>query len=561
VAASSFLLEPGDLSRVPLAAVLIEALNERVTGSLLVEHDGGKSKVFLRDGIPVGAQSFTGFQPLGQIFLTRGRIDLAALSESLAGMAATGRPQGEVLVEIGAVTQAEVDAALTEQQEGYLARIASLAAGTFRFERSADVPRWTRGIRIRPLGAILGALEKPQAAALVASALQPAAGGPISLAPDYRRLAPAFGFGPAEIRLVERLATLTTLEEFFADPGVSPETARAILAALLLLGLAAIRPAGSVGAESIPGLVVDLADLAGVEVGTPAPLPVARGRTPAPARRSDPEEARRRRQRLLQRAMQNMGIGPLSRPPPPRPAAAEGGAAEPAAVPPGPADAQLRAAFAEAAANARSPDLFARLGIDRAATRDEVKQAYFALAKQFHPDRFLAPSLADLSGGVRDLFAALNDAYETLSDDRKRGELAARSRTGGPPTTPVKMDAAVLDFQKGEACLRTRDFARARGFFEAAVRAHPKPEYQAALAYALAFDPRSPVVSRAKELLAEALRDPSCDRAAYTAALLARSEGREEEAERLFRLALQANPGHMEAGREVRLIDARQRRR
>jgi tetratricopeptide (TPR) repeat protein len=123
------------------------------------------------------------------------------------------------------------------------------------------------------------------------------------------------------------------------------------------------------------------------------------------------------------------------------------------------------------------------------------------------------------------------------------------------------MDAALLDFQKGEACLRTRDFARARGFFEAAVRAFPKPEYQAALAYALAFDPRSPVVSRAKDLLAEALKDPSCDRAAYTAALLARAEGREEEAERLFRLALQANPGHIEAGREVRLMDARRRHR
>src|SRR5919198_4268924 len=105
--------EPGDLAEVPLAAVLIEALNARATGVLTVEHGGGTSRVFLRDGIPVGALSATGFRPLGQALLAEGLIDVEMLDKSLAEMARTSRPQGELLVEMGAVTREQVDAALS----------------------------------------------------------------------------------------------------------------------------------------------------------------------------------------------------------------------------------------------------------------------------------------------------------------------------------------------------------------------------------------------------------------------------------------------------------------
>lgn len=647
----TFLQEPGDLATVPLAAVLIQILNDRATGALQVDHDGGTSRIFVRDGIPVGSQSFTGFKPLGQILLARGRIDVATLNESLAGMAATGRPQGEVLVELGAVSRAEVDEALTGQQEAYLARIAALERGTFRFDGGRPVPEWTRGIRIRPLRAIVEAMEKPQAAALVASALRPAAGGPLALAKGYERLADAFGWSEADSRLVQRLATITTLDEFFAEPGVGPERARAVLAALLLLGLADTRAAGAPAVDTVPGIVVDLADLAGVAIeeggapgggagpgeppprrtppmgsfstpvpaaepaprpsvprparttpalGTPAPevaeppaappagptppgstRPGARSPPPAPhpstprpstpppgqavpERRSDPEEARRRRQRLLQRAMQNMGIGPFAgRPPPAAGAEPAAGPAPRAPAAPSAAELELRRAFEAAAPRARSPDLFTRLGLEKGAPRDRVKQAYFQLAKQFHPDRFLAPALADLAAGVKELFAALNEAYETLGDEKARGEWLARSARGpvAPTASAERAAAASIDFQKGEACLRTRDFTRARGFYEAAVRGHSLALYQAALAWALWFDPKAPDRARAKEALAAALRDPSCDRAAYTGAMMARDEGDDPQAEHLFRLALKANPGHVEAEREIRLIEARRRKR
>jgi tetratricopeptide (TPR) repeat protein len=162
---------------------------------------------------------------------------------------------------------------------------------------------------------------------------------------------------------------------------------------------------------------------------------------------------------------------------------------------------------------------------------------------------------------VRDLFAALNEAYEVLSDDRRRAEWQARAARGDGAVAPAGDPAqAAIDFEKAEACARTRDHARARGFYEAALRADPRAEYQVAYAWALLQDPRGDR-TRARALAEAALREPAClDRAALVGALLARDEGDDDRARRLLERALAANPRNAEAERELRVLEARQGR-
>ena len=114
----SLLHEPGELAHTPVAALLLEALNLGVTGVLTISHAGAESRVFLARGVPVGAQTFAAFNPLGQLLLAQRRIDMDALARSLSEMARSGRPQGDVLVEMGAVSRAEVDRALSLLQAG-----------------------------------------------------------------------------------------------------------------------------------------------------------------------------------------------------------------------------------------------------------------------------------------------------------------------------------------------------------------------------------------------------------------------------------------------------------
>jgi tetratricopeptide (TPR) repeat protein len=529
----SLLDEPGDLARTPLAAVLLEALGVGATGVLEVAHGGGTSRLWFREGRPVGAQVFTGFRPLGMMLLQAGRIDIEALSTSLVRMAETRRPQGEILVEMGAASAADVAAALAEQQAGYYGMLAGLDDGPFAFDRTTPVPEWTRESRLSPLATVADALERPRAAPLVASALQRVATTGARLARDPAEAAGPAPWSDAERALVARLERGATLDEFFLSSPVAPERARAILAALLLTGAA------------VPA------------VGAPEEPP---GPAAPPPSRSDPVEARARRQRLVQQGLRNMGIGPFAArgaaepPPPPEPEAGVApvaGSTHGAAA--GDAERQLREDLLAMGPRARAPDLFARLGIPETAGREEVKRAFLAIARQFHPDRFASPAFADLQDTVRDFFAAVNEAYEVLGDDRTRAAYVAERRG----KAAAQAEAARLAHLKAEACLRTRDFARARAFLESAVRAEPRAEYQASLAFAWLADPAQRDPARARRLLAEATKDPRCDRAHYVAGLLARDEGDDAAAERCFRAAVKANPRNADAVRELRHVEAR----
>jgi curved DNA-binding protein CbpA len=544
----SLLDAPGDLSRTPLAAVLLEALNLRATGVLEVAHGSGTSRLWFRDGRPVGAQVFAGFRPLGMILLQAGCIDVETLSKSLVAMAETRRPQGELLVEMGSVSADDVARALAEQQAGYFGLIAALDAGAFAFDGVAVVPEWTRGSRLSPLRTIVDALARPQAAALVAAALEPVAMAGVRLSQGARPAAEAVDWAQAERALVLALEAPATMEAILASPSVAPERARALVAALLLLGLAV--PAEGEGTGSI-ALALEPEALSPAQGdGKPAPAPAA---LPAP-RRSDPAEARARRQRLLQQAIRNMGVGPFSR-------VAERDAGTQASVAGVPAagtsdEAALRDALLAALPRARERDLFVRLGVAETAGREEVKKAFLAFARRFHPDRFTSPALSDLADAVRDFFSAVNEAYEVLSDDRKRAEYLAGRRG----KAAAHAEAARVDFLKAEACLRTRDFQRARAFLEAAVRADPRPEYQAALAFACFADPQRKDKERARRLLEEATKEPGCDRAFHVAGLLALDDGNEAAAERHFRAAVGANPRNADALRDLRRVESRRAR-
>lgn len=63
--------------------------------------------------------------------------------------------------------------------------------------------------------------------------------------------------------------------------------------------------------------------------------------------------------------------------------------------------------------NSRTPNLYQVLGLKSDAQEKEIKQAYFKLAKKYHPD--LNPS-----GETRDKFDKVQKAYELLSDQGKK---------------------------------------------------------------------------------------------------------------------------------------------
>lgn len=58
----------------------------------------------------------------------------------------------------------------------------------------------------------------------------------------------------------------------------------------------------------------------------------------------------------------------------------------------------------------KTPDYYKTLGVPRTAQADEIKKAFRKLARKHHPD----------AGGDETKFKEINEAYEVLSDDKKR---------------------------------------------------------------------------------------------------------------------------------------------
>ncbi|CDP17868.1 unnamed protein product [Coffea canephora] len=66
-------------------------------------------------------------------------------------------------------------------------------------------------------------------------------------------------------------------------------------------------------------------------------------------------------------------------------------------------------------------DHYKILGVQRNASKEEIKQAFRSLAMQFHPDKH-ADSPKHLRDTATVKFKQLSEAYEILTDDRKRAD-------------------------------------------------------------------------------------------------------------------------------------------
>jgi curved DNA-binding protein CbpA len=219
-------------------------------------------------------------------------------------------------------------------------------------------------------------------------------------------------------------------------------------------------------------------------------------------------------------------------------------------------------------------DYYEMLGVARDAGVPDVKRAYYALARRFHPDRFRRAADADTLARVEDAFAEIAHAYETLRDPRARATYdsklgahvvapatsgAAKSRRGtrvgdekyqprhqaSPESTPQYR--AEESFQRGLVALQGGNAAGAALHFGEAVRLSPQQARYHAL-YGRALTASAQTRRQAEtELRAAITLDPR--NAAYHVALaeLYDAVGLPRRAEGELERALSLDPQHAAA--------------
>ena len=93
-------------------------------------------------------------------------------------------------------------------------------------------------------------------------------------------------------------------------------------------------------------------------------------------------------------------------------------------------------------------DPYKTLGVSRDATDEEIKKAYRALAKKYHPDNYQDSALAELAA---EKMKEINEAYDIIGKQRQGGSGASGSRSGSGASSYPQIRRMINEGRYSEA--------------------------------------------------------------------------------------------------------------
>lgn len=577
----------GNLTSTPFCELLVYALSQALSGSLVLEcPDRTKHAILFAAGVPAKARVNNTGTRLGQVLLQLGSIEAEALRGALE--ADTEELLGQRLFAQGALDPNALASGLTEQLLRQLSWLSGAPPATaFAYYAGVDLLEDWGGepVRIDPLAAIWRAIDTHAPKERVAAVLAGLAGKTLRLHHDSR--VARFDFS---VRIRGLLDVLK----------VKPQKLPALEATRLL------------DAVSLHELLYALVLTRHLDTGV-APLGVVPGArveiTPRPGGSSAGRFAVRPGQSQLGPAVRpgpsrtGAAVGPgqsqtgqqaVVAPPatPQRPTAPRAAAAGPAAqrqpaaarapVPATPA-AVAPAAGGRAAADALQTGRFLSreeiesklanidelshyelLDLPGDATPEQIAQAFPTLARRWHPDRS-SPEYGDLRDGVTRVFARMTEASRVLGNpstrtayDETLGALDAAQEEQAQIAMVLRSAEA---FQKAEVLLKKRDLEGAEALARAAHEGDPdQPEYAALYAWIRSrrADATEEDIASSLGMLKKAIAKQTNNvKIHYYLACVLKAAGQAGAALREYRHVAENDPSNVDAAREIRLHDMR----
>ncbi|MBI4822980.1 MAG: tetratricopeptide repeat protein [Nitrospirae bacterium] len=200
-----------------------------------------------------------------------------------------------------------------------------------------------------------------------------------------------------------------------------------------------------------------------------------------------------------------------------------------------------------------SMSFFELINVPESADSEAVRKNYYALAKEFHPDRFYDSADTTIKDKLSQIFDFLTDAYNTLKDEegRKRylsslGRLEAPSDMGG--------EKAEKNFKQAIGLIKSGDFVSAVKILKEAVEISPdNPEYWNYLSLSMSKIPQG--LQEAEGAMLEAIRlEPTSSEYYANLGLLYLKAKRMDEAKKQFHKALALDPDNQRAKKALSQI-------
>jgi curved DNA-binding protein CbpA len=589
---ASFQSIRGDLKQKSFAEVLAEIYRWKGSGALLLRRNTVKKIVYFRDGLAQSVKSNLLSECLGRVMIREKMISEPECESSLKRAKEGGRMQGTVLIEMGCISPHNLQYALQLQLQTKIFDAFSWDSGEYQFNPKVAAPPETVPLGLTPAQTIYEGIKRAYDQQRLRAVLGDIDGKFVHASSEPLYALQDAGLAEDEQQLLEQADGHKKVSTLRALDVLPPFETDRLLFAMMCAQMIELRDQPTEG-KTRASLALLAAAAASPRAGAkPPPLPPARSSPPPlpvrdailgspsgkPATTRGPSlplpwDDVKTADQPAHRVRESIPP-PVPSPTPPRgkrkserPVMARSGSLLPELSSVTSAgkltgeEGVMRERLVGKVAAMRKLDYFEILGLPTSASREEVKRAYFALAKEYHPDKHFGSSSAEVRQLAQQIYDLISSAHDTLTDPMEREryvrELAqGMKREIGDEVG--KILAAEGKFQKGEELMRQRNYEGAYNFFKEAIALYPdEGEFHAWLGWSqFQLDPKNAgQVGNALASIEHAIElNPKVDKSYLFAGYIQKAIGRPDKAEKNFEKAIQANPDCTEALRELRLL-------
>lgn len=227
----------GSFKRIPFPRLVREIARAKLTGNLYLLSDQTKKVVFFEEGQPTFVRSNVLSECLGQVLSQEGLITVEQCEQTLEAIRRTGKKQGELLVEMGILSEGNLRYGLEAQLRTKLYEIFSWDDGRYQFKQDATSTSFGVRMGLSAEDIILDAVQERYSEERAHKAL-------VAVANQYPMAAEAGQPGDAVALLPEERHFLTTLDgsrtvkELLADTELVLPSLPALLLGLIFGGWA-----------------------------------------------------------------------------------------------------------------------------------------------------------------------------------------------------------------------------------------------------------------------------------------------------------------------------------
>jgi hypothetical protein len=514
----------GRLAEGILPGLLRDLYVGRKTGLLTFARGDERRSVHVRRGHLVNADTTVREERMGESLVRQGRISEGDLKRALGFMIRDRKRLGVVLMELGLIDKDGLEDAVARHVYDILAKVFTWTEGEYEFHEQDEsaVQEGEVTLKLSTGDLILEAARGVQDPDVVRYSLGDI-DRVVGLSSDPLLRFQRINLSPTDGYLLSRVDGMLSAREVMQLIPLPLEETQKSLFGLVSTGVVEFlplppRPRAAVERAGPKGRAASALPAAG-EMAVPAPPPSAPAPVPPPERPVPPDA---RRQEILD---------------------------------------------AHAALKIRTH--FEVLGIPRDSTEAQVKEAYFRMAKRFHPDAHHDPALSDLRDKLEAVFIRLGDAYEVLRNPRIRAsyEKALDARAPRPepaatpsaPAAPEGPDPQQEARQAEEAIRKAARSVAAEKYWEAIQLLEPaigrvegKVRQNGRVLLAKAYMKNPNWVKQGEELLLAVVQDDPRHMEAYMLlGNLYKSGGLRSRALSMFRKVLDLNPEHREAAAQL----------